>query len=503
MSNNISDITVNITVEDVVNPAAFGGMCLFDLADDKKGIVIPYTEVYSMDEAVAVINASDMKEVSKSVTFNTLGGENATKAELDALSNSKIMFSGSSYTVESNNKAINGVSYSKRIKGITEDNGFIVSLDEGEIIGIVCIGSSKGKTTTLTIKDNSAGNIVFSKDIDTENGEYVSFTSKNGATSYTVYSTSTNGTSMHIYAIEIFGESTKAIAMKTAAQLAFMQEPKPEKIGLLSCAYDDLSKYMNGDWRYLIPIVPGSINLSDFKKLAGYIEADGDARKVLACYFSTEEYPALLEYLKALKDYERTFVYIGVEAIEDNTTGVDLNQIPTALIAKTSNKPVGSFTYKNQALKGVYADEGITKAQLEEYHSNNVNAYVHKAGYDVTSEGKLLNGEYIDILDAKDWLITQIKYQLQQCLIINDKIPYDNNGIALLESIVYNILQDAYNNGLIAVDDGGNPDFTVDFKPRSETKSSDREQRHYVEGNFSFALAGAIHEVTINGTINI
>lgn len=203
-----------------------------------------------------------------------------------------------------------------------------------------------------------------------------------------------------------------------------------------------------------------------------------------------------------LKDYERTFVYIGVPTYEGDSS-IDLNQIPTALISKTINKPVGSYTYKNRALKGVYADEGITKSQLEQYHKNNINAYVHKAGYDVTSEGKLLNGEYIDILDAKDWLITQIRYQIQQALIINDKIPYDNNGISLLESIVVNILQDAYNNGIIAEDDDGQPSFTVNFAKRSETKASDREKRQYVEGKFSFDLAGAIHEVTVNGTINI
>ena len=149
------------------------------------------------------------------------------------------------------------------------------------------------------------------------------------------------------------------------------------------------------------------------------------------------------------------------------------------------------------------ADTEVTKAQLAEYHSYGCNAYVHKAGYDVTSEGKLVNGEYIDILDAKDWIVTQIEYQLQQALIINDKIPYDNNGIALLESIVANVLQDAFNNGIIAEDDNGKASYTVNFARRTDTKASDREKRQYMEGKFTFDLAGAIHSVTVNGTINI
>lgn len=497
MANNISDITVNITIEDVVNPAAFGGMCLYDLADSGKGIQIPYTEVYGIDEANAIINASGMTEILSTVVFGTLVGADITKAQLNGLG--EVAFLGDTYTVESNNKTINGVNYGSRIKAITDDNGFTVSLGENKTVGIACIGSSASKTTTLMIKDGN-GNVVFSKNIDSAAGEYVSFTCTGDSDTYTVYSTSAEGATMHVYGINLGQQSIHARAMKNAVQIAFMQENPPEKIGLLSCDLDDLPTYMGCDFRYLIPI---GINEANFKKLAAYIETCGEL-KVLGYYVNTGAYSSMQSTFAQLKDYERTFVYVGVLTYEDDGDGnIDLNQIPTALIAKTSNKPVGSFTYKNQALKGVYADEGITKAKLTDYHNNNINAYVHKAGYDVTSEGKLLNGEYIDILDAKDWLITQIKYQLQQALIINDKVPYDNKGIALLENIVVNILQDAYNNGIIAEDDDGNASYTVNFAKRSETEASDREKRQYVEGKFSFDLAGAIHTVTINGTINI
>lgn len=498
MSNNISDITVNITVEDVVNPAVFGGMCLFDLADSagSSNILMPYTEVYSIDEANTAIDASGMKEVHNNIKFDTLTGDNVTKAQLNALGD--VTFLGNTYKVENNNKTINGVQYSTRVKAISDDNGFTVELGENKTIGIACIGSSKGKIAAIMIKD-SDDNIVFSKTVDSDTGEYISFTCTSGSDAYTVYSASTDGATIHIYGIEMSSESTHARAMKNAVQIAFTQENPPEKIGLLSCSYIDLPKYISCDWRYLIPI---GITLDNFKRLAAYIEANGEARKVLGCYFNTGQYSDLLGYLKAMKDYERTFVYIGIPTYEGNNS-IDLNQITTALISKTSNKAIGSYTYKNQALKGVYADEAIMKSQLEEYHKNNVNGYVHKAGYDVTSEGKLVNGEYIDILDAKDWLITQIKYQLQQVLIINDKIPYDNTGIAILEDAVVNVLKTAYNNGMIAEDDNGQPIYSVEFAKRSETKASDREKRQYMEGKFSFDLAGAIHEATINGTINI
>lgn len=292
--------------------------------------------------------------------------------------------------------------------------------------------------------------------------------------------------------------------LSNAVNIAFMQKNSPEKIGLLACPIDKVADYYNCEWRYLIPL---KLDADVVKTLSASIES-ADALKVLCLQLSGQTESGMdygdfeSDVYNAVKDYERTCAFVGVYA-KDDTNTYDKNQIATALFAETASKNVGSFTYKNQSLKGVYADESITKTQLNEYHSKNVNAYVHKAGYDVTSEGKLLNGEYIDILDAKDWIITQIKYKLQQALIVNDKIPYDNNGIALLESIVVNVLQDAYNNGMIAEDDDGQPLYSVEFAKRSETKASDREKRQYVEGKFSFDLAGAIHEATVNGTINI
>ena len=81
------------------------------------------------------------------------------------------------------------------------------------------------------------------------------------------------------------------------------------------------------------------------------------------------------------------------------------------------------------------------------------------------------------------------------------KLPYDNRGIAALEGVVVSVLKDAANNGMIAVNDEGQYDYSVNFAPRSECAPSDISTRHYAEGNFSFTLAGAIHTARITGTI--
>jgi hypothetical protein len=56
---------------------------------------------------------------------------------------------------------------------------------------------------------------------------------------------------------------------------------------------------------------------------------------------------------------------------------------------------------------------------------------------------------------------------------------------------------------MIADDENGKPDYTVDYGKREETDPNDRLERRYTLGRFRFALAGAIHSAGINGEIEI
>lgn len=516
MANDISDVTVNITVEDVVNPAAFGGICLYTpMSTTGTAPDLPYTEVYSYDEAKAVLGASNMREVHSdySLDFSTLAEGTVQKTALNALNSGKYTFISSTYTVEESEKTINGKKYTKRIKAISTNNGINIQLyGTGCYVGVSCCGSSSGKSVKLILK-NSGGSIVDSKEITGSDPVYVSLQGGSVSDTYTLCSTSNDGATVHIYGIEQTSASINSRKMLDLVQIAFMQENPPEKIGLLSCHLNDIKNYLNCDWRYMVLCQADLGSTGTVEDIALYIEGCG-AYKVLALDITdvgeesisgdgkTLDYDSFKSIYGSLKDLERTFAYVGVPVYDADGESTS-NSICTALLAHTGNKEVGSYTYKNMPLKGVYADEGITKSQLEEYHDINVNAYVHKAGYDVTSEGKLVNGEYIDILDAKDWIITQIKYRLQQILIINDKVPYDNNGIAMLESGVVDVLKEAYDNGMIAESEDGGGAYSVNFAKRSETKASDREKRQYVDGKFKFELAGAVHEATVNGTVSI
>jgi hypothetical protein len=92
-------------------------------------------------------------------------------------------------------------------------------------------------------------------------------------------------------------------------------------------------------------------------------------------------------------------------------------------------------------------------------------------------------------------------YKTQKVLNNAAKVPYDNNGIAMLESVAVDVLQGAFNDGMIATKEDGSPDYTVSYALREDTSEVDRAARQYIGGTFTFALAGAIHRVEITGTI--
>lgn len=280
-------------------------------------------------------------------------------------------------------------------------------------------------------------------------------------------------------------------AYKTA-NLIFSQNNAPTKIAIKNCksteevtTITDCTKY---NWRQLIVVCEGSTTAPTttvMKSISDYIET---TEKMYFC-----SVPATTGTSTLTKTNARTvvFMYSGTAVCPE-----------AALVGASAGLTVGSFTYKNLILNGITPLE-LTDTQIEAAHTAGAITFVAKAGDNVTTEGKALNGEYIDIIDSKDFVIQNIEYKLQKVFNTTNKVPYDNNGIAMLESAVIEVMRNAYNNGIIATNEDGTPAYSVSFALRSATTDADRKARKYPYGRFSFVLAGAIHEAEITGEITI
>ncbi|MDL2253315.1 DUF3383 domain-containing protein [Ruminococcaceae bacterium OttesenSCG-928-I18] len=191
--------------------------------------------------------------------------------------------------------------------------------------------------------------------------------------------------------------------------------------------------------------------------------------------------------------YERTFALYHPDEVDCPEA---------AVVGATAGKAVGTITYKNQMIAGV-EPAALAEQTVKDAADKGCYCILRKAGSVVTSEGKVGNGEYLDILDGRDYVVQEIEYNTQQLLNSADKVPYDNTGIAMLEAACVEVMVDAYGRGIIDSDDDGSPMYSVDYGPRSDTSLADRKARRYTKGYFSFTQSEAVHEAVVNGTIVI
>ena len=281
-------------------------------------------------------------------------------------------------------------------------------------------------------------------------------------------------------------------AVYKAAELIFMQDNAPEKVAV--CATTTTVK----DW----------MTVENLGR---------NWRQLVVTSFETNEESNIADVMAAIETTENKMFFASLNPDDDTVltvSGIERTVLfyvkktdtvknpEAALVGAAAGRAVGSFTYKNLILKGLEA-QILTDSEIEAIHAKGGITFVTKAGDAVTSEGKTAGGEYIDLVDSKDYVINEIEYQTQKTLNNNDKIPYDNNGIAMLESVCINVMKDAYGNGIIATNADGSPGYTVNYALREETLDTDRSARRYVGGKFSFILAGAIHEVKIEGELSI
>lgn len=263
------------------------------------------------------------------------------------------------------------------------------------------------------------------------------------------------------------------------------QNSRPAKVAV--CATTDtvqawLAANSNKDFRQIIPVL--GTEDSTLMELATVVNTM-EGKMLFIVVATAAELPTLKS------DKVVAIVYNGKSEC-----------VNAAVVGATAGLATGSFTYKNVKLVGV-EPEDKSVSEVEVIHNAGAMCILKKAGDIVTSEGKTTSGEYIDVVDSKDYIIANITYKAQKLLNDSPKISFDNIGISQLENVVTSVLADAYTLGIIATNEDGTPAYSTTFAGRDATSETDRAERHYKGGNFSFDLAGAIHMATINGTLNI
>lgn len=210
---------------------------------------------------------------------------------------------------------------------------------------------------------------------------------------------------------------------------------------------------------------------------------------------SAEQQTDLISTLKA-KNYYRTFVFYHELANDE--------YIEAGVMAKCFDSEPGGETWANKILTGLTADN-LTESEYKAIRGKNGNTFEAFKNNNITQNGKVVGGEWIDVIRFRDWLQEDITVNVFNLLINNNKIPYTDAGIALVENQINKSLLAGQRMGGIAPteydeNDVENPGYVITVPLASNIPANIKATRVLEGITFTARLAGAIHAVEIEGS---
>lgn len=157
----------------------------------------------------------------------------------------------------------------------------------------------------------------------------------------------------------------------------------------------------------------------------------------------------------------------------------------------------GSQTWKFKTLTGVATYE-LTTSEATIITGKECNVYTKISNIDMTKEGVVASGEYIDVIRGVDWITASMQEDIFSALVNSRKIPFTDAGISVVVGIVKAVLEEAVGMDILVADSA-----VVTYPKASEVSSTDKANRLLPDIVFTAVLAGAIHKVEITGTVTL
>lgn len=303
--------------------------------------------------------------------------------------------------------------------------------------------------------------------------------SERGFGTILIYDPSQDINFMYITAENVKEFSTESKLYKIATRL-FMQKPQLQEVAVVGkngAAVEGFKKVLeeNNDF-FFVTCTDNSVET--IKGLSNLCQVNNKV------------------YAVTVNDYEDAKKLF--EEVYDNTFVMyhdDSDSFVAEALAVVMSYKIGGKTAKFKTLQGVKA-ANVSLTQVNELHKSNLFTYVEKLGVLQTSEGKMLSGEYIDVVLGEYWIRFRMEERMQRLALTQDKIPYTNRGIGMLVGVAELVLSEAVAMGI--VEEG---QYRVDYKVREDVDSNEVALRKYNYILWTAMLQGAIHTGQISGIL--
>ena len=181
-------------------------------------------------------------------------------------------------------------------------------------------------------------------------------------------------------------------------------------------------------------------------------------------------------------------------------------EFDAAIMSRMFATDPGSATWKWKQLSGVdssgYESAEVSAMLDPDEGEPNMNPMIWEMGVDYTAEGKNVNGGYLDIQRAIDWMEARLTENIFSLFVNSDRIPFTNGGISQVVSEMTDILKQATSRGIVAIEDG-EALWSIDAPRRQDVPTNDRANRVLPDIGFEVVAAGAIHKVEVSGVVKV
>lgn len=303
--------------------------------------------------------------------------------------------------------------------------------------------------------------------------------------------------------LTVFGYGSEDEAYK-AAVVAFGQDVRPDKVYVIArkkktaeadetiseCLYRAVAV---NEW-YGFSLVSYT-SMLDLEGAAKWAEANN---KLFGFTYLTGNCPI------EISGYDNTFGFfagdLNMDSIPDGNT-----YAAVALMIKCFSYDPGSETWSLKSLRGVKASN-LSASKKEQLKDGNINFYRTIANKDVTQEGKVGSGEWIDVIRFREWLLNKIQIEVFNFMVRQPKVAFNDGGIVGIQNVLESVLSKAQETGGIDGDKYNEDEvlekgYVVTVPRAANVSKADKQKRRFTGITFEARLAGAIHETKIRGTL--
>lgn len=248
------------------------------------------------------------------------------------------------------------------------------------------------------------------------------------------------------------------------------------------------------DWYGVVTPFSGQAEVA---AIAAWVEANKrlfavttvDSSNWDTAYDATDVTPDLGTALR-LAGYSRTFftgAFSTAEFTMEGALGYLLGTTP------------GQATLHLKRVAGASA-MALTATQQANLEARHGNPYITVAGLNVIMNGVVAVGEFADKVRDIDWFVSDTATEVFAVLAGADKIPYTDDGIAIIRTVLAGQARKGIERGVLA----GSPTPIITAPKAAEVSSVDKANRVLPDVTLTATIAGAIHKVDpLNITVSV